>query len=292
MSAIDHAAAHERIEDLLLEPARLAALRSSAAPEDVALREHLDGCPVCRADLDGWARLQSALGEAFPGSDATAAAAVEPVELPPSLRARVLTAVRADHAADHTAVTPVAIDPAGTAPGTTASAHPSRLGPLTQPRAAWLGLAAALVVLVVGAGLVVEQTARLATAQTEAAALTEAMAAVDRILEAPHKVVPLQQSDGATAGSISWSRHDWVVLTSALTQPPTGHLYKCWLERDGRSVPVGVMEFAGATAYWVASVDEFATWEMGPGARFVVTLESAATQQRTGPAVLEAALGS
>jgi hypothetical protein len=289
MSAMDHAAAHERIEDLLLQPARLAALRTSSAPEDVALREHLDGCPACRADLDGWARLQAALGDALPGTDATAAAAVEPVELPPSLRARVLTAIRADHAADR-GVTPVAMDPAVTASDTTA--RPPRLRLITQPRATLLGLAAALVVLVVGAGLVIEQTARLATAQTEAQALTEAMAAVDRILEAPHKVVPLQQSDGATAGSISWSRHDWVVLTSALTQPSAGQLYKCWLERDGRSVPVGVMEFAGSTAYWVASVDEFATWEMGPGARFVVTLESAVTQQRTGPAVLEAALGS
>jgi hypothetical protein len=288
MSAMDHAAAHERIEDLLLEPARLAGLRSSAAPEDVALREHLDGCPACRADLDGWARLQSALGEALPGTDMGAAAAVGPVELPPSLRARVLTAVRADRAADHAAMAPVAMGPAATASGTTARLP--GMGLLTQPRAAWLGLAAALVVLVVGAGVVAEQTSRLATAQTEAAALTEAMAAVDRILEVPHKVVPLQRTDGVAAGSISWSRHDWVVLTSALTQPPAGQLYKCWLERDGRTLPVGVMEFAGTTAYWVASVDEFATWEMGPGARFVVTLEPAAAQEPSGPAVLEADL--
>ena len=32
------------------------------------------------------------------------------------------------------------------------------------------------------------------------------------------------------------------------------------------------MDFAGQTAYWVASVDEWATWEIGPTTRFVVTL--------------------
>ncbi len=276
MSAMDHAAAHERIEDLLLEPARLAALRTSTTPEDVALREHLDGCPVCRADLDTWARLQTALGEALPGSAAEAATAVEPLELPASLRARVISAVRSAEAP----IAPVAM------------AGARRLGWVAQPRVGWLGLAAALVVLVVGAGVLVDQAGKLANAQADVAGLTEAMAAVDRILAAPHKVVELQRSDGSTAGSISWSRHDWVVLTSALSNPPAGQLYKCWLERDGRSVPVGVMEFTGGSAYWVASVDEFATWEMGPGARFVVTLEAAAAQQRTGPAVLEAALGS
>jgi hypothetical protein len=289
MSAMDHAAAHERIEDLLLEPVRLAALRTSTTPEDVALREHLDGCPVCRADLDSWARLQAALADALPYSTAEAATAVEPTELPPSLRARVLTAVRADHAAE-APVAPVAMDSATRT--VDATARPPRLLLFAQPRAAWLGLAAALVVLVVGAGLVVEQTSRLAAAQSEADGLNETIAAVDRILAAPHKVVSLQRTDGGAAGSISWSRHDWVVLTSALTRPPAGQLYKCWLERDGSSVPVGVMEFAGDTAYWVASVDEFATWEMGPGARFVVTLEAADGQQRTSPAVLEAALDS
>jgi hypothetical protein len=276
MSAIDHAAAHERIEDLLLEPARLAALRTSTVPEDVALREHLDGCPTCRAHLDGWARLQSALADALPGTGSEAAAVVERVELPASLRTRVISSVRA-------AESPFA-------PRAMAGRRTRRW--LAQPRTAWLGLAAALVVLVVGTGMLVDQAGKLAAAQSEAAGLTEAMSAVDRILAAQHKVVELQRSDGTTAGSMSWSRHDWVVLTSALAAPPAGQLYKCWLERDGQSVPVGVMEFAGETAYWVASVDEFATWEIGPGARFVVTLESADAQQRTGPAVLEAALGS
>ena len=65
-----------------------------------------------------------------------------------------------------------------------------------------------------------------------------------------------------------------------------------WLESEGRSVHVGDMEFAGGTAYWVASVDEWATWEIGPDTRFVVTLEQADSAARAGLAVLSADLGS
>lgn len=278
MNGMDHGSAHERIEDLLLHPAWLAALQTSAEPEDVALRQHLDGCPACRADLEGWARLHAALADAVPGDAVAAASAVQPMEPPAALRARVIATVRSDQAAE-APLAPIAM--AG-----------ARRRWIAQPRAGWLGLAAALIVLTASTGLLVDQAGKLATARADAESLTEVMAAVDRVLAGPHKVVELQRRNDTAAGSISWSRHDWVVLTTALTEPPAGQLYKCWLERNGASVPVGVMDFAGGTAYWVASVDQFATWEMGPGARFVVTLEAAGAQQRTGPAVLEAELGA
>jgi len=57
-------------------------------------------------------------------------------------------------------------------------------------------------------------------------------------------------------------------------------------------VLVGQMFFAGGTAYWVGSLDEWATWEIGPDTQFVVTLEAAAGQDRTGTPVLSADLGS
>src|SRR6185295_4756260 len=83
---------------------------------------------------------------------------------------------------------------------------------LAAPRTAFLSLAAALVVLVVGAGVLVQQAARLGAAQEEAHGLTAAMAAVDRVLSAPeHRVVTLATPTGATGGSISWTRHDLVV---------------------------------------------------------------------------------
>jgi hypothetical protein len=112
------------------------------------------------------------------------------------------------------------------------------------------------------------------------------------MLKTEHKVVELKTTAGAEVGTISWSRHDWVVLTNALPAPASGQTYLCWLETDGRSVPVGEMEFAGSTAYWVATLDEWKTWEIGPTTKFVVTRERAGATQRSGDAILEAALSS
>jgi hypothetical protein len=268
---MDHAAAHEQIEDLLVEPARMAALEASTSARDVALREHVAGCTVCRADLEAWQRLQAHLSTALPGNADAAAAAVEPIELPPSLRARVLGSIRQPDQAR----SPINI----------ARARSRRRVSI------WVGLAASIVVLT-GTGIItIDQVVRRAAAEAEAKALSGALAAVDRILEVPnHKVVALTTASGSPAGSISWSRHDWVVLTAALVEPPSDQRYLCWLESDGRSVPVGKMDFAGDTAYWVASVDEWATWSIGPNTRFVVTLEPKDATERTGLAVLSADL--
>ena len=281
MTAMDHGSAHERIEDLLLDPARLGGLAASTAPEDIALREHLDGCAACRADSESWARLQAAVADALAaGGPAGAAAAVEPIELPASLRARVLSAVRSDTEA---ALAPVAM-----------AAQPRRRW-LPRQRGAWLGLAAALVVLAVSAGLLVDQAGRLAAARAEAGSLAEAMAAVDRVLSEPrHKVVSLTAPDGAAGGSISWTRHDLVVLSAALQPPKPGEVYRCWLNSDGSGWAVGWMEFAGSTSYWVGSLDEWASFEIGPTTMFRVSREppGADPKTRSGPIVLEAALGS
>ena len=270
MTPMDHAAAHERIEDLLLEPTGLAALADSTAAADVALREHVAGCAACRADLEGWERVQRHVADALPRSSAEARAAVEPTELPPSLRARVISATRT----------------ADQSPGPIAIARARS----RRAVATWVGLAASLVVLA-GAGVItVDQVARRSAAEAESRALGSVVAAVDRMLAVDHKVVQLQTTAGQPAGTISWSRHDWVVLTTALDQPPAGQEYLCWLEADGRSVPVGRMEFAGGTAFWVATLDEWQTWEIGPTTRFVVSLEPAGAQQRTGATILEALL--
>ena len=288
MTAMDHGSAHERIEDLLLDPVRLAAFDASEAPEDIALREHLAGCPACRADLDSWARLQSAVSGALLESAAEAAAAVDPIELPASLRARVLSAIRRE-AAD-TALAPVAMA------GPTTVAAPTRPWlAFRQPRAPWLGLAAALVVLVVGGGVLVNQANQLTASQGETQRLAEAVAAVDRVLAEPqHRVVALTTPAGAAGGSISWTRHDLVVLTTALQAPKPGEVYRCWLNSNGKGWAVGRMEFAGGAAYWVGTLDEWASFEIGPATMFRVSLEppGADPEVRSGPIVLEAALGA
>jgi hypothetical protein len=277
MSQMDHAAAHERIEDLLLEPARLSALDASRDPDDVVLREHLAGCSACRADLDGWRRLQAGLAIALPAARGRATVqeigtVVETLERPPSLRTRVLGAVR---------------DPgAATAPVSLQLAR-ARRGRRIAP---WVGLAASLIVLVGAVVITVDQVGRRAAADRDAAELAAVVAAMDAILVENHKIVALQRPDGSSAGSISWSRHDWVVLTGALDEPPAGQLYKCWLEDAGTSVAVGEMEFAGGTAYWVETVDDWQTWEIGDETRFVVTLEPEGAQQRAGPIILSADL--
>lgn len=279
MSSMDHAAAHERIQDLLLEPSRLGAVGASSAPEDVALREHLDGCPACRADLDGWRLLQRRVTEALPAS-AEVARDIEPIEVPPSLRTRVLAAVQ-------TGERP--LEPSAMHGAMHGAAHRAARA---RPTALWLGLAASLVLLIGSAAITLDQASRRASAESNAQALAEVVVAVDRVLAAPHKIVALQRTDGTAAGSVSWSRRDWVVLTTALQEPPAHQRYKCWLEDGEHSVAVGLMDFAGGTAYWVETLDDWATWEIGPNTQFVVSLEAADAPARSGPIVLTADLES
>jgi hypothetical protein len=290
LEPLDHAAAHERIEDLLLEPALLAALDASTAPDDAALRHHLAGCTACSADLEAWRRLQKAVAGALPRpvDERAQAQAVAPLELPPSLRAGVLGAARdaeqSKAGASEAAGAPVSPS-AGPVPISRARRRPSQLGP-------WIGLAAGFIVLVSGGLIAVDQMGQRAAAEASVQELHEALAVVDRMLATDHKVVELRSTGGASAGTISWSRHEWVVLTRSLEPPAGDSEYLCWLETDGRNVPIGRMEFAGPTAYWVASLDEWQTWEIGPTTRFVVTLEPAGAEERSGPAILEARLSS
>jgi len=275
MTNMDHAAAHERIEDLLLDPARLAALASSTTPEDVALRVHVADCPSCRSDLVAWQDLQRWISASLPATLGAATAAVDPIELPPSLRAATIDAIR---------------QPQPESRGVVRVLRPAR----SRPRfATWLGLAASIAVLA-GAGLfTVDQVAQKNAAEADARAVTSAIAAVDRVLAEPqHRAVPLHTTTGAAAGSVSWSTHDFVVLTTALVPPPTGQRYRCWLEDGDHSVPIGWMFFAGQTAYWTGSLDEWATFQISPATKFVVTLEAAGSTDRTGQAVLSADLGS
>ncbi len=276
MSTMDHGAAHERIEDLVLEPVRLAALAASTDPADVALREHISSCPTCRADLAGWERLQHRLSVSLPGTVEAARAVVEPVELPPSLRAAVITAARdADRAP---------------APTSIVEARSRRA---RRPALAWLGVAAAVVVLAGGGLLAVNQVAQLSAAQAEARALSATIAALDRVLTAAdHRVVPLLNPSGVASGSISWSSQDLVVLTTALEPPPADQEYLCWLREPDSGAVIGKMYFTGRTAYWIGSLDEWATFRIGPDTRFSVALSPIDRTRPSGPEVLSADLGS
>ena len=85
--------------------------------------------------------------------------------------------------------------------------------------------------------ITVDQVGRRAAAEAQAAGLSSAIAAVDRVLVAPeHWIVGLKDSSGAAGGSISWSSQDLVVLTTALAAATGRARYACWLLEDAAGV--------------------------------------------------------
>ena len=261
---MDHAEAREQLLDRALEPARLRSLDADTSPESVELRAHLATCPACEAELAAWrgtlAALDVAVGAdlAADGLPATSLGALArsagDVTPPPRLRARTLAA----------AVT-------RTPPSADRVQAPRR--PIRWP--SWLAMAAVLVVLLGGGAIIVDRSGQLDRAKADAAALAGVTATLDRILQDPsHQVAALTSPTGTPAGSVSWSSTDGsvVVLTTALASPPSGEIYRCWIEQNGAGVAVGEMQFSGATAYWAGSL---ASWgdTIAPGGRFWVSLE-------------------
>jgi len=158
------------------------------------------------------------------------------------------------------------------------------------PRA-WLAAAAAIVLAIGGvtvgwirqgeADELRAQTARLQaeldSLRTEAGELRAVAAAFDRILATQrHWVVTLRTADGTPGGTLAWTASEIVMVASDLPAPAVGQDYRCWVEdATGRS-PMGPMALAGATGYWVSSMDPWrgASWAdaVTPGLRFGVSL--------------------
>lgn len=274
---MDHAEAHERIADLALQPNALEQMLASPASDDRALAAHVRRCDTCRADIDAWQGVHRTLSDAMRTAGPGQRVDVHPIEPDADLRARILGLTRS---------------PRSTEPGV-----PSRVSPVAIFGArSWsplLGLAAALVVAVAGTFLLAGPGANLLYTVNEARALSGVVASVNRILAEPdHQVAELKTTSGQGGGSVAWSTRDLVVLTSALPSPAQGQTYRCWLASTGRETWIGKMDFAGTTAYWVGSLDGWASISIEPGTHFIVSLEptDASTSTRTGAIVLEAAL--
>lgn len=298
---MDHAAAHEEMADLALEPHRLRRLAQDDAPEAIALRAHLAECARCRRELDAWRRVYDGLDVAS-GGRSMPLRSLESSEVPspsPDLRARTLAAVSGVSGGSGVA--------SGEERGVGASAgdrsngqadrarerrrlpRPARPGSSLGRvgRLGWLAAAAAIVVAVGFGALLVQQTAEVDQARQEASDLGSATSVLDRVLAAPtHWVVTLHTADGAAGGTLAWSPSEMVVLTSALTPDGRGTTYRCWLERNGTRTPVGAMSFAGGVGYWAGST---ALWgSLEKGSRFGVTAIPPGAD--AGPAVLVADL--
>jgi hypothetical protein len=279
---MDHAEAHERIADLALEPSDLEAMLASEAPDDRALAEHVAGCATCRGELEAWQGVHRTLAGALHNVEPGARLDVEPIEPDDELRARILGLAR----------------PALGGPERQPQRQPEGLARMSvaisraRNWSPFLGLAAALVVAIAGTFLLAGPGQSLLHTVDEARALSGVVASVNRILAEPdHEVAILKTTSGQTGGSVAWSSRDLVVLTAALSSPGQGQTYRCWLVKPDGETLIGKMDFAGTTAYWVGSLDDWASISLDPGAHFIVSLEPTdGPSTRTGSIVLEAEL--
>ena len=264
---MDHAEARERLLDLALEPARLRDVDQDPGPGAAELRAHLAACAACTADLAAWratfaaldvaARADATDGEESARSFGDLALSAGSITPPAGLRERTLSVARED-----------------------APVPPRRAtAPRRLPRpAAWLAIAAALVLFVGGAAIAVDRGRQLDQARADSTALAGVTTTLDQILQDPgHRVATLKTPAGTAAGSLSWSPTDGTVavLTTALQVPPAGQVYRCYIDQGGARVLVGEMQFTGSTAYWAGSM---ASWGYAPapGDRFTVILEPVA----------------
>lgn len=306
MTPLGHAEAHERLADLALEPGALERLGTTAADE---LAAHVAACDACAHDLRAWRRTHAALEASLgsgPGRLALGDLATdEPIAAPAALRNSILGAVRNQPGGRLELATPPDVVPA---PGTVeplASATPRQVPSERQvaterrlpserqfPAARrLLPLVAVLAIVVTGAWLLADQSARLDRARQDSAALESVTATLDRVLSDPgHRVVDLRGADGTLSGSLSWSSRDLVVLTTALEPPPPGKVYRCWVERDGVRSPMGQLVFAGGTAFWSGSLERWATTSFDGGGTFGISLEPVSGPAGN-PAILAADLG-
>jgi len=296
MSPLEHAEAHERLADLALEPGALDQLGS---PDSDPLAAHVATCEACRREVEAWrathARLVAARGPIADRVGLAQLARDEPIAAPPEVRDAVLAGVRRQRVASRTPEAAAVVLPSvaggpetgGAGTGIGAARGPGRSRQLVRRL---LPLVAVLAIVAVGAGFLLDQAGRLDRAGREMALLEAAAASLDRVLRDPdHQVVDLRGADGTASGSLSWASHDLVVLTTVLEPPPAGQVYRCWIERDGKRSPVGVMWFAAETAFWNGTLDEWATTSFERGGTFGVSLEPIAGSIGN-PAVLVAEL--
>jgi hypothetical protein len=283
---MQHAEAHERLADLALEPRAFLTFDRDRSPEAEELRAHVAGCATCAADAEAWRGTHAAVLEVLgyaPVQGSVAPFDDQPIALPPSLRAAVAAIPRQERTAE-----------LGAAPGVTVPlvppVAPVRRGASSSRARWWLGLAAALVVAIAGAGAVAIDRAHQAdVARAESAELVRLVRSTEQILADPgHTSITLASASGTASGLVAWSDTDSVVIATGLNPPDTGLAYRCWVEKSGTRTAVGDMSFQQGIGYWWQHPSEQAGPSLWSGGRLIVTLGPA--KGPGGPALLSAPL--
>jgi hypothetical protein len=285
---MDHDETREQLELAAIEPAGLDRLIAGDTATAQAVAAHLAGCPDCTDELARLERASRLIAETVRESP------------PADLRERTLATVRAlgrtrglatatTAGTFETAGGPVALPTP--APITTATVAPARTTTGRRAALGWIAAIAAAVVLSVATTSIlvggrVDQ--QLADQGDTIQALQEVTTATLRVTAEPdaQHVALTGTSDPNLGGSLifSPSTAELVVVTTGLTQPPTGQEYRCWVERNGQRERVGKMFFSGDLAYWIGPVP--AVSGVSSGARFGVSLVDASGASIDTPPVL------
>jgi hypothetical protein len=275
---MQHAEAHERLADLALEPRAFLAFERDRSPEAEELRAHIEGCPTCFADVEAWRATHAAVLEVLgitPGQASVAPFEDQPIALPPGLRAAVARIPSQD---------------ATSVPGLGQPIPLARRGAGPSQGRWWLGLAAALVIALAGAGAVAVDRAHQAdVARAESVDLARLVRTTQEILADPgHTSITLASANGMAAGLVAWSATDSVVVATGLNPPDAGLAYRCWLEKAGSRTAVGDMSFQQGIGYWSQHPSEQGGPSLWSGGRLIVTLGP--VNGPGGPALLSAPL--
>jgi Anti-sigma-K factor rskA, C-terminal len=274
MGEMEHTEVRELLEDAAVEPGGLERLMAGDTPTAALVAGHLAGCLSCTEELE---RLRRSVGMIRP--------AVRAVP-PPELRQQTLDFVAAVGRPHGGAVAA----PAGPVGVPAPVANPASPRRSRAPLRTIAAMAAVLVLAVVGTGLVVnagrDGVARGQAEEIEA--LGDVARWTIRVEKQPdaHRVDLASSSGGSTTGTLLYSpmSKELVVVVDQLTPPPAGHEYRCWVEVNGRRVPIGKMFFGGNLAYWVGEAPDVAA--LGDQARFGVSLVDLATPSTPGDPVL------